>query len=468
MEKLDIMPSEKAFTRPIEEQMHEQVLIGCTLGQRGGGMLDVAQQQAAGSQLQESLLRDGSACSGIACHHALCHSGCKSVANADATAIDASSATRHPGQHRRSAVELIADLLQQLRPEARSQVIATHLKQWQRLELERFMVQKRRVGHYKGSSLLGQGKLPPQYVAKASSNPCVRASSIKVSSTVQRQCVVAAARDKRQPFGVCTRRHNGLVKYRASMSVSGLRIEAAPRTNPNIAAKDYERLVEIREHIEAGHGDFEARVRHALHMERANVSGCDRTGLIFHVASCGLYRKVLLSPMFREEELENALEAWRKLYHARIFGLEHNSKRRRRTPAQMQESWEHIRTIQAEMWCKAGANSYKVQQRLDKHENVAASRLEREWERWNREAMCFEDNRTRACQRRDRQFLLAKARRVRESDRIAKREAKALRRLDKLIGRWTPIRHCKAKCSSRRRCKNMNRQPQQTLWRAVA
>eukprot|EP00747_Dinoflagellata_sp_TGD_P051113 gnl/TRDRNA2_/TRDRNA2_147162_c0_seq1.p1 gnl/TRDRNA2_/TRDRNA2_147162_c0~~gnl/TRDRNA2_/TRDRNA2_147162_c0_seq1.p1 ORF type:complete len:476 (+),score=74.47 gnl/TRDRNA2_/TRDRNA2_147162_c0_seq1:72-1499(+) len=378
-------------------------------------------------------------------------------------------------RRRRTSAERIAELLRRLGREARQQVIAERMQQWQRLELERFMLTQQDSSlvppaatsatplakrHAMLSNAL-QTKVAAvptatKYTTPACKSPFKRmARTRKVPSA--RPQARASCQDRIR--GIFRRRcANGTVKYRASLSLAGLRLQTAARGNVDEARQDYLQLLAIRRRMQQEAGPIEVRLRHALadvvrppDPPSAEVLDCTESssrslGLIFRVAACALYGRVLLSPTYSTAELDKALAAWRQLRKARLMADSPSSGasasctargRRRRTPAAMSRSWPEIQRTYMQLWSAAGADPVRVRRTLERTEQLAATRLEREWEQWNRVRMSAEDRRSR----RERQRLLAEELAARRAARCqarqSAREADIVGKLEALIESWS-------------------------------
>lgn len=235
----------------------------------------------------------------------------------------------------------------------------------------------------------------------------------------------------------------GACKYRASLSLFGLRLQAPPRSDLRRAKADLAELVRVVRQVRNHTGSSEARVRHALRLLGDNQALHDKLpGLILQVATCALYRQVLLSPAYSLDQLDEVLAAWLRLQRARTACLG-TKQVRRRSPAQMQDSWQHIRSAYIELWQSAGAAVERVQRSLDRLESLVEKRFQQQWESWNRRRMASEEKQTRAalwCERREQRRMLREDKASRRVScgqvQAARREARTLERLERLISRW--------------------------------
>ncbi|CAJ1397755.1 unnamed protein product, partial [Effrenium voratum] len=119
-----------------------------------------------------------------------------------------------------------------------------------------------------------------------------------------------------------SRRVAGGTKYRASIALCNLRLQARPRSCLGAAQDDLELLAKLRRDVSNASGPFEDRVRCALSPEASSDRlAVARCGITLQVATSALCRRVLLSPAYDLRALDAALGAWGRLRAAQCSGL---------------------------------------------------------------------------------------------------------------------------------------------------
>eukprot|EP00933_Yihiella_yeosuensis_P002139 TRINITY_DN10356_c0_g1_i1.p1 TRINITY_DN10356_c0_g1~~TRINITY_DN10356_c0_g1_i1.p1 ORF type:complete len:681 (+),score=124.15 TRINITY_DN10356_c0_g1_i1:199-2241(+) len=260
--------------------------------------------------------------------------------------------------------------------------------------------------------------------------------------------------------GIFRRCHQGgPPKYRANLSLCGLRLRAMARASLDQSKKDLATLVNICRLVRKQKGQFEDCVRNAIRTSLTDfatapgackedtelsfdATGMRELGLTMQVATCAVYRQVLLSPTYTLNELDKALSAWRLLHGARSSSLQ-EGKSRRRNPVAMQASWEHIQKSLLELWKATGAVDERVLHTFARVEKLVESRFQQEWERWNRHQMAKEERLMRQnlrAEQRSAKMKLQEDRRSRLHQRSVQRETRIVKRLEKLIPKWLPPR----------------------------
>lgn len=300
---------------------------------------------------------------------------------------------------------------------------------------------KRRAGEAARSAKRAQRRWQP-LARTAVAAPAASVTETAASGAVSSPSAIGIFRRASGPAA-------GTIKYRAALSLVGLRIQAPPRHSRAKALEDRMDLLKFRRRVvNGGSAPFDERVRCAVNAGVfAAAPPCGRTledfGWVFNVAVSGLYRRVMLSPTYGPGQLEAALSAWRRLRAARIGSLQ-SDRDRRSTPTEMVESWESTKVVLQDLWCVAGAVPSRTMQRLKNAETSSEARAQREWERWNRRRMREEERLIRKHirdQRRELRCMAAedaasrKERACRRSRRTE--ELNTIRHLKALLAKWT-------------------------------
>lgn len=351
--------------------------------------------------------------------------------------------------------ERILELLQGLGRQARSDVLSKRLAEWQRKELEQLLLRQRDVSQLPKSGPPVAAALKQVTLPKKVSQGVQRLA--RKPPLVPRKRARATRREqavKATEHGIFCRHARGGTKYRACISFSNLRLQARPRSSLLEAQHDLTCLASIRQRVAAGSGLFEHRVRTAM----AEIEAGPRSGITFQVA-CAIFRHVLLSPVFEAGDFDSALAAWRRV-RAALQRPEETCMGRPpgRSPAQSRELWLRLRRVYQELWLEAGATAGRVSKSLERIEELAEAHLQREWESWNRAKMAAEERAQRRVLRREQQENQRMAKEDREASAFCRRmqkgaaqEATILRRLDKLLAKWSPTaRAWTRSCGGRR------------------
>ncbi|CAE8635807.1 unnamed protein product [Polarella glacialis] len=341
-----------------------------------------------------------------------CRGSLASASRAKAALMKHVKASRLPRQSAsESRLQKLHLLLQKLDRSRRQEIILNLFTQEQRLELTRWMLERRAAtaqpeagtGTGTASTIPDRPGVLCGHANTRSDRVADRVQKIRTSGLGKRGALGRGFKQARLPRstgmqsqgmrGIATHRRSDRTLYSAVVHVERLELRTREVESKELAARFRAILVSIKEEISSELGKWRASTQEAeCELEEACAQKLVRsvaTALTKHGLDAdrdlGLYFRAstparqwigttLCGPVFHLRNLETGLKGWRMMQQARGANTPDS-------PQDLDETWARFRRAHLDLWESAGRKA-GVAQRLDVLERRASGRRERLMQRW--------------------------------------------------------------------------------------